>query len=136
LVDSNDASWLDFLSNNPPSSSTAAEYVNADILSASFGVKVGGEGVSWERDWPSGGTGTGTPIGNGTTMVGPSMSISSRPPSLSNASGVGAGAGVGVASPKRKSNKQPRVDSLDMDDGLETGKGGKEVVLGEGCGGR
>jgi len=54
------------------------------------------------------------------------MSISSRPSSSSNASG--AGVGVEVASPKRKLNKQPRVGSSDMYDGLETGKGGKEVV--------
>jgi len=41
--------------------------------------------------------------------------------------GVGVGVGVGVASPKTKSNKQPRVDSSDMDGGLETGNAGKEV---------
>jgi len=35
--------------------------------------------------------------------------------------------GVGVASPKTKSNKQPRVDSSDMDGGLETGKCREEV---------
>jgi len=99
-------------------------------LSVCSGVGEGGEGVSWERDRPSGGTGTGTPRGNGTTttMMGPSISVSSRPSSLSNASGVGVRAGV--ASPKRKLNKRPRVDSSEMDDGLEIGKGGKEVVRG------
>jgi hypothetical protein len=72
-------------------------------------------------------------------MVGPSISVSSRPSSSSNASGagVGVGVGVGVASPKTKSNKQPRVDSSDMDGGLETGNAGKEVRkvgVGEGTG--
>jgi hypothetical protein len=72
--------------------------------------------------------------GNGTTMMGPSMSISSRPSSSSNASGVGTGVGARVASPKRKSNKRPRVDSSEMDDGSETGKGRRLWGRG-GCGG-
>jgi hypothetical protein len=35
--------------------------------------------------------------------------------------------GAGVASPNRKSNKRPMVDSSHMDGGVETVKGGKEV---------
>jgi hypothetical protein len=67
-------------------------------------------------------------------MIGLPISIASRPSSSLNTSGVGAGAGVAL--PKRKSNTWPRVDSLEMDDGSETGirKGGKQVVReGEGA---
>ena len=63
-------------------------------------------------------------------MMEPSILISSGPSSSSNASG--AGAGTGVASPKKKLNKWPRVDSLDMDDGWESKNGGKGVERGTG----
>jgi hypothetical protein len=92
------------------------------------GVGVGMDGVSCKRDWPFEGTGTRM------TMIGLSISIASRLSSLLNTSGVGAGAGVAL--PKRKSDTWPRVDSLEMDDGLDTGiwKGGKQVVWeGEGA---
>ena len=62
------------------------------------------------------------------TMIGLLILIASRSSSSLNTSGVGAGAGVAL--PKRKSNMWPRVDSLEMGDGSDTGiqKGGKQVV--------
>jgi len=88
-------------------------------------------GVSWERigRW---GTGTGTPIGNerlrGTVDIGVI-----RPSSSSNASGAGVGVGVELGCfPEDESNKQPRVDSSDMDGGLETGNAGKRCGSGSG----
>lgn len=65
-------------------------------------------------------------MGNGTTMVGLSMSIASRSSLLLSASGIG----VVVASPER--NKWTRVDSLDVDDDLEVVEG----MEGSGVGGK
>lgn len=64
-------------------------------------------------------------MGNGTTMVGLSMSIASRSSSLLSASGIG----IVVASPER--NKWTRVDSLNVDDDLEV-----EGIEGSGVGGK
>ena len=94
IGDSNEVSWLDFLANNPPSSTSMQ--MPAFLPSSNVG-----EGASsCERDRPF--------LGSDVSMIWPSSSY----PDGGGSSGVG--------SPKRKSSKRPRVDS-GTDDGQEEG---------------
>jgi hypothetical protein len=87
----NDASWLP--NNTPPPlppPNTPMQTSSPLLASFGVGVGVGVQGVSWGARTAVWWTGTGTPIGNGTAMMGPSTSVSSR---ASNASGAGVGDG-------------------------------------------